>query len=104
LEGPGGVSVLLLACKAREVQDRESDQEEAHQTSFGDEGEEVEVVATAHAIVEPSAVVIVGLHTTVTIFAVVRPKWAPNFTRIAKLSRNFQCAGMLKTFGITGGW
>lgn len=67
VEVPGDV----VSCAACQVEYREYNEHYSQYAGFNDECEEVAVVAATNAIVEPRTVVIVGLHTSIALTAVM---------------------------------
>lgn len=53
-----------------------------------DEGEEVSIVATTHAIIEPHAVMILCIHTAIADTAMVGSRWTPNVADGTVFDRN----------------
>lgn len=66
---------------------------EPKECGAADEGEEIAVVATADAVVEPDAVVVLGLDAVVAQAAVVRPRGAPDVACFAVLGGHLHRGG-----------
>lgn len=61
---------------------------ETHNRSSCDEGEEVAVVATTDAIIEPYTVMVLRLDAIIAYSAVVASRWAPDIAGLAILDRH----------------
>jgi hypothetical protein len=70
-----------------------SQHEERKQRSRGDEGEEVSVVTSADAVIEPHAMMVLQLDTVVAVSAVMTSWRSPDLTSLAELGRNLHGSG-----------
>jgi hypothetical protein len=72
-----------------DVCETSGEEEAADNRTSGDEGEEVAVVSTSDAVIEPDAVVILSLDAVVADSTVVTSRWPPDIAGLAVLSGDF---------------
>ena len=75
----------MLRLILQDVPKAPEDEENSKQGPRAHEGKEVSIVSSSHAIVDPYAMVVLGLYAIVTYSAVVTPWRSPNVTGLAIL-------------------